>query len=71
MSRPRHYSPQICRFLVSVLYHEAKHRKIPMTKLVDDLLRQSLQGTEGWTTATTLREADITPPPRLELSKAA
>ncbi len=42
-----------------------------MTKLVDDLLRQSLQGTEGWTTATTLREADSTPSPRLELPKAA
>jgi hypothetical protein len=49
MSRPRHYSPQICRFLVSVLYHQAKHSKIPMTKLVDDLLRQNaLQGTQGW-----------------------
>ncbi len=71
MARPTHYSPQISRFLVSVLYHQAKHLKIPMTKLTDDLLRQALQGTEGWVTATTLREADITLPPRSELSKAA
>ena len=71
MSKPRHYVPQISRFLVSVLYHEAKRLKIPMTKLTDDLLRQALQGTEGWFTATTLREADITPTPRSELSKAA
>jgi hypothetical protein len=71
MARPKHYSPQLSRFVVSVLYHEAKHRKIPMTKLTDDLLRQSLQGTEGWITATTLKAADITLPPRSELSKAA
>lgn len=71
MARPRHYSPHISRFLVSVLYHEAQHRKIPMTTLTDDLLLKALQGTTGWITATTLQIADITPPPRSELSKAA
>lgn len=71
MSIPKHYSPLISRFLVSVLYHEAKHQKIPMTKLVDVLLRQSLQGSAGWITATTLRESDISTTPRSELSKAA
>jgi hypothetical protein len=44
----KHYSPKINRFLISALYHEAKARKIPMTRLTDDLLRQSLQGSEGW-----------------------
>jgi hypothetical protein len=44
----KHYSPRINRFLISALYHEAKARKIPMTKLTDDLLRQSLRGSEGW-----------------------
>ena len=48
MARPRHYSPVIARFLVSVLYHEAKHRQIPMTLLVDALLRQALTGSESW-----------------------
>jgi hypothetical protein len=57
MSRPRHYSPAISRFLVSALYHESKARKIPMTKLTDDLLRQGLVGTEGWQTAESLRVA--------------
>ena len=38
MLKPRHYSPQLSRFMVSVLYHEAKARKIPMTKLADTLL---------------------------------
>ena len=58
MARPRHYSPQLSRFLVSVLYHEAKRRKIPMTKLVDDLLRQVLQGSPGWTQAANLKLAE-------------
>jgi hypothetical protein len=56
MARPRHYSPVISRFLVSVLYHEAKRRQMPMTKLVDLLLREALESTE------TLKVAE-TPPP--------
>ena len=55
MATSRHYSPRISRFLVSVLYHEAKHRKIPMTQLTDELLHASLLGTAGWTMATNLR----------------
>jgi hypothetical protein len=58
MPRPRHYSPQLSRFMVSVLYHEAKARKIPMTKLTDNLLRQSLTGSESWRTAESLRIAE-------------
>ncbi|MFO1437556.1 MAG: hypothetical protein U1F81_04485 [Verrucomicrobiaceae bacterium] len=48
----------ISRFVVSVLYHEARHRRIPMTRLTDDLLLQALRGTPGWQTATSLRIAD-------------
>lgn len=58
MARPRHYSPVISRFVVSVLYHEARHRRIPMTRLTDELLLQALRGTPGWQTATSLRIAD-------------
>ena len=36
------YSPKISPELVPVLYREAKSRGIPMTRLVDRLLRQSL-----------------------------
>ena len=42
MAKARHYSPQISRFLVTVLYHEAKRHRMPMTKLVDRLLIESL-----------------------------
>ena len=60
MSRPRHYSPVISRFVVSVLYHEARHRRIPMTKLTDALLLKALRGTPGWQTATNLQIAEET-----------
>jgi hypothetical protein len=48
MSRPRYYSPAIERFLVSVLYHEAQYRKVPMTRLANDILTQALANSVGW-----------------------
>ena len=53
MARPRYYSPAIDRFLVSALYHEARRRRVPMTRLADELLRGALEGTEGWEEAKT------------------
>jgi hypothetical protein len=52
MPRQHHYSPAIERFLVSVLYHEARHRKIPMTRLVDDIIKKALTNSTGWQAAT-------------------
>lgn len=57
MPRPKHYSPAISRFVVSILYHEARHRRIPMTQLTDELLQKALLGTHGWHIATHLRIA--------------
>ena len=71
MAQSRHYSPQLSRFLVSVLYHEAKHRKTPMTKLTDELLQKALCGSPGWIQATNLRLAEDTPKPIPVLSKTA
>ena len=53
MSRPRHYVPCISRNVVCALYHEARHRRKPMTRLVDELLTAALQGTAGWQLAQT------------------
>ena len=53
-----HYSPRISRFLVSVLYHEARRRQIPMTTLTDELLRRQLAGSESWAKAEELRIAE-------------
>jgi len=46
---------------VSVLYHEAKRRQIPMTRLTDELLRQQLSGSDSWEKAQSLRVAEDTP----------
>lgn len=62
MTRSRHYSPQISRFLVSALYHEAKRRKVPMTVLVNELITNQLTGSPGWITAQELRVAEESPP---------
>jgi hypothetical protein len=48
MARRRHYSPQLGRFLVCVLYHEARRRGQPMTALANQLLESALAGSEGW-----------------------
>ena len=46
--RPRHYSPQLDRFLVCALYHEAKRRRKPMTRLATEIVTAALRETEGW-----------------------
>ncbi|MCB1204771.1 MAG: hypothetical protein KDN18_10975 [Verrucomicrobiae bacterium] len=51
MARPTHYVPVISRPVVAALFHEARRHRIPMTRLVDRLLSESLQGTPGWTLA--------------------
>lgn len=56
MAKDRHYSPSLSRFILSALYHEAKARKLPMTKLTDQLLRQALMNTGGWREAERLVE---------------
>lgn len=43
-----HYVPHISRFLIAVLFHEGRRRGMPMTKLVDQLLSDSLRDTPGW-----------------------
>ncbi|MBP9224451.1 MAG: hypothetical protein KBF76_11320 [Verrucomicrobiales bacterium] len=48
MATPRHYVPVISRPVVAALFHEAKRRRIPMTRLVDCLLQESLRDSPGW-----------------------
>ena len=66
MPRPRHYSPIIPLPLVRVLYHEARHRGIPMTRLVNTLLAEQLHGTHGWNQVhplpEVLHDAPVDPP---------
>ena len=46
MSSPRHYVPEIRRFLV------AQHQGVPMTKLANRILEHALAGSIGWQRAT-------------------
>jgi len=40
------YSPRISEHLVPVLYRTARHRRIPMTVLVNQLLLKALEGAD-------------------------
>lgn len=62
MAQNRHYSPAIDRFLVTCLYHEARKRRMPMTRLVDELLRRALTGSTGWQQAEIQRSIREQPP---------
>lgn len=45
--KQRCYQPAISRPLIAALFHEARRHRIPMTRLVDRLLTNSLRGTPG------------------------
>jgi len=48
MAKASHYVPTVARHLVKVLYFEAKRRKMPMTRLIDEILTDALKATPGW-----------------------
>ena len=63
MSRPKHYSPEIKRFIVSALYHEAKSRGVPMTVLTNELLTAGLHNSHGWQKAEEAMQLKDNSPP--------
>jgi hypothetical protein len=44
----KHYTPPLSRLNVCALYHEAKARGIPMTRLANDLVEAALKESPGW-----------------------
>lgn len=46
--KKRCYQPAISRPLIAVLYHEARRRSVPMTRLINQLLTESLGDTSSW-----------------------
>jgi hypothetical protein len=44
----KHYTPPLSRLNVCALYHEAKHRRIPMTRLANNLIELALKETPRW-----------------------
>ena len=49
--RQKHYTPPLSRFNVCALYHEAKTRGIPMTRLANNLVEAGLKESSGWKAA--------------------
>ena len=42
MPQARYYTPQLDRELITLLFHAAKARRIPMTRLASSLVREGL-----------------------------
>ena len=64
MSQSLYYSPRIERPLITALYHAAKARRIPMTRLASSLVREGLQrlGESANSESTFVREEPHTSP---------
>jgi hypothetical protein len=58
MMRNRYYTPQLDRDLVTLLYHTARSRRVPMTRLASALVREGLARLEesSATESTIVRE---------------
>jgi len=66
MARANYYVPEVSRHLVKVLYFEGKRRKMPMTRLVDEILTDALKATPGWEIA----ESELSAPKDKDRRKA-
>ena len=64
MAQSRHYSPRLERPLITALYHAAKARRIPMTRLASSLVREGLERLAAPADGETsfVREEPQTPP---------
>ena len=47
MPYPRSYQPELHPLLIKGLYHEAKLRGVPMTKLLRSIVAEALEPTKG------------------------
>ena len=57
------YSPRLSDDVVRALYREGRRRRMPMTRLADDLLRRSLGSSAGAPPALHLCEQESAPVP--------
>ncbi len=63
MPRPRHYSPEIRRDLVTKLYFRAKAERMPMTKLTNRLLDEAMINVVPFMEQTESMRVAESPPP--------
>ena len=57
------YSPRLSDDVVRALYREGKRRRMPMTRLADDLLRQSLGYVNEVPPLLQVRKEELAEPP--------
>ena len=57
------YSPKLSDDVVRALYREGQRRRIPMTRLADELLRQSISGFGNAPPVPSLHEEEPTATP--------
>jgi hypothetical protein len=62
MAKPKWYSPQLSREVVSRLYHRAKVERIPMTKLANQLVEKALGNKTRINTRRAAEKQHITKP---------
>ena len=62
MQKPKWYSPQLSRELVSRLYHRAKSERVPMTVLANRIMEKALGNKERINTRTVAENQHITEP---------
>lgn len=48
MMKRSYYVPRISRPIIAALFHQAKHDRTNMVRLVNQLLTDALSGTPGW-----------------------
>lgn len=65
------YSPQLSDDVVRSLYCEGQRRRLPMTRLADELLRQSLGGAVHPDNIVPMPRSDDPPAPLIHGSGAA
>ena len=66
MRKPQIYSPRLAEDLISPLYHAAKCRRVPMTRLASALVREGLArlSVSDEADSTTVREEPPVEDPR-------
>ena len=62
MAKPKWYSPQLSRELVSRLYHRAKSERVPMTVLTNQLVEKALGNKKRINTPRVAENQRITEP---------
>jgi len=47
MAYPKVYQPELHPLLVKALFHQARHRRMPMTKVLGEIVARALEHSEG------------------------